>query len=123
VDLAQVFSLAPVNDTLDRLPIADYEKLYNLLCESGVSVCRDGHSFGRLREMRSLYEGYAKALSNYLCMPLPPWFADKPRKDNWLTVAKLRAQKEAADSDPEPPALFTGETQTIATLVDDHHDF
>jgi hypothetical protein len=123
VDLAQIFSLAPVTDAPDRLPVGHYEKLHNLLCESGVSVCRDGYSFERLREMRSLYEGYAEALSNFLCMPLPPWFADKPHKDNWLAVAKLRAQTEAANSSSEPVGLFTGESQTIATLVDDHHDF
>jgi hypothetical protein len=123
VDLSQIFSLAPVNNARDRLPEARYEQLYNLLCQSGVSVCRDGHSYERLRDMRALYEGYAEVLSDYLCMPLPPWIADVPHKDNWLAVAKLRAQVEAANaalskSDPiEVPA------QTIAGLVDDHHDF
>ncbi len=97
VDLAQILSLDWVNDAPDRLPPERYEQLYNLLCESGVSVCRDGQSMERLRDMRMLYEGYAEALSNYLCMPLPPWIADRPHKDNWLTVAKLRARTEAAD--------------------------
>ena len=48
VDLAQVFSLRPVNDAPDRLPPERYEQLYNLLCQSGVKVCRDGaiHSSG-----------------------------------------------------------------------------
>jgi hypothetical protein len=73
--------------------------------------------------MRVLYEGYAVALSDYLCMPLPPWIADQPRKDNWLAVAKLRAQTEAANpsADSATPAQRT--EQTIASLVDDHHDF
>jgi hypothetical protein len=127
VDLSQIFSLPPVNNGPDRLPQARYELLYGLLCQSGVSVCRDGRSFERLREMRVLYEGYAQALSDYLCMPLPPWIADAPHKDNWLAVAKLRAQTEAANPAPgnapgkenpgAPPA------HTIAALVDDHHDF
>jgi hypothetical protein len=123
VDLAQIFSLAPVNQMPDRLPPERYEKLYSLLCQSGVSVCRDGHSIDRLREMRVLYEGYAQALSDYLCMPLPPWIADQPHKDNWLAVAKLRAQTEAANSPSTKPAQVDEKTHTIATLVDDHHDF
>lgn len=73
--------------------------------------------------MRVLYEGYAQALSDYLCMPLPPWIADRPHKDNWLAVAKLRAQTEAANSPSATPAQVEQPTQTIATLVDDHHDF
>jgi hypothetical protein len=123
VDLSQIFSLAPVTDGPDRLPPERYEQLYGFLCQSGVKVCRDGHSFERLREMRALYEGYAAALSQYLYMPLPPWIAERPHKDNWLAVAKLRAQTEEAN----PPAgmRVPGDSpaQTIAALVDDHHDF
>ena len=123
VDLAQIFSLAPVSTEPDRLPRARYDQLYGLLCQSGVSVCRDGHSYERLRDMRQLYEGYAEALSNYLNMPLPPWIADTPHKDNWQAVAKLRAQTEAANlpgGQVKPDEL---QTHTIAGLVDDHHDF
>ncbi|HXR40382.1 MAG TPA: potassium channel family protein [Terracidiphilus sp.] len=123
VDLSQIFSLLPVNNAPDRLPAARYEQLYGLLCQSGVSVCRDGHSYERLRDMRALYEGYAAALSDYLCMPLPPWIADRPHKDNWLAVAKLRAQTEAANSASGEEDGARVEAQTIATLVDDHHDF
>jgi hypothetical protein len=122
VDLAQIFGLTPVTPAPDRLPLERYEKLYTLLCQSGVSVCRDGHSIERLRDMRVLYEGYAQALSDYLHMPLPPWIADQPHKDNWLAVAKLRAQTEAANP-VSGPAASAVEPHTIATLVDDHHDF
>jgi ion channel len=123
VDLAQIFSLSPVNNAPDRLPPERYEQLYSLLCQSGVSVCRDGHSIERLREMRKLYEGYAEALSDYLCMPLPPWISDQSRKDNWQAVAKLRAQTEAANSRPGTAARAVDESSTGAVLVDDHHDF
>jgi hypothetical protein len=123
VDLAQIFSLAPVNNAPDRLPPERYEQLYKLLCQSGVKVCRDGRSIERLRELRALYEGYAEALGEYLHMPLPPWMADQPHKDNWLAVAKLRAQTEAASSTPGNGTAIDRESQTIATLVDDHHDF
>ena len=70
--------------------------------------------------MRALYEGYAEALADYLRMPLPPWIADQPHKDNWLAVARLRAQTEAADS---PSSNGDDQSQTIGNLVDDHHDF
>jgi hypothetical protein len=131
VDLAQIFSLDPVSNAPDRLPPQQYERLYGLLCESGVSVCRDGRSIERLREMRALYEGYAEALGEYLHMPLPPWMPIHPHKDNWLAVSKLRKQTEEANAPSEAasstpslsPDLSSNLSQTIATLVDDHHDF
>ena len=46
--------------------------------------------------MRALYEGYAEALSRFLCMPLPPWVVEQPHKDNWLSVAKVREQAESS---------------------------
>jgi hypothetical protein len=56
-------------------------------------------------------------------MPLPPWVADAPHKDNWLAVAKLRAQTEAANSPSDRTAISNVVSETIATLVDDHHQF
>jgi hypothetical protein len=123
VDLAQIFSRVPVNDAPDRLTPERYRQLYELLSESGVKVCLDGHSIERLRAMRALYEGYAQALSDYLRMPLPPWISDKPHKDNWLAVAKLRAQTEAANAPTENPMEIGRTPQTIKRLVDDHHEF
>lgn len=96
VDLSQVFSQKPVEDGEDRLPDERYELLYKRLCESGVRACRDAESIERLKKMRSLYEGYAVALSRHFKMTLPPWVAEHPYKDNWLSVAKVRAATEAA---------------------------
>jgi hypothetical protein len=123
VDLAQIFNLTPLNTAPDRLPPERYEQLYNSLCQAGVSVCRDGHSVERLREMRLLYEGYAEALSGFLFMPLPPWMADRPRRDNWLTVARLRAQTEAANASPEAAEQPHDPATAMATLLETHHDF
>ena len=122
VDLAQIFSLEPENGAADRLPAERYEKLRDLLCESGVSVCRDQLSIERLRVMRTLYEGYAEALSRYLLMPLPPWLADEPHKDNWQTVAKLRKQAESAGAGDASSAR-EGVTEKIAALSEHRHDF
>ena len=123
VDLSQIFSLTPVSPATDRLPRPRYEQLFQLLCQSGSSACRDGHAYERLLEMRALYEGYAETLSRYLCMPLPPWMADHPRKDNWLTVARLRAHAEAASSPSIKGSAVGGESQTTAPLPDDAHEF
>ncbi len=123
VDLAQIFSLKPVTNAADRLPAERYEQLYDLLCRSGVSVCRDGRSIERLRDLRAMYEGYAEALSHYLYMPLPPWMATEPHKDNWLTVAKVRAQTEVADATEKSAARGGDIAQEIVTHIDRHHDF
>ena len=121
VDLSQVFSQPPAKDMQDRLPPERFDILYKLLCSSGVSVCRDPGSMERLSQMRGLYEGYAEALSRYLFMPLPPWVAERPHKDNWQTVAKLREQAEKAS---EPVVLVepSAEANFLASF-DDHHDF
>jgi hypothetical protein len=124
VDLSQILSQRPITNLPDRLPAERYEKLYELLSESGVKVCRDGQSIERLREMRALYEGHAEALSRFLQMSLPPWLADHPFKDNWLTVAKVRAKTDAAN--PPSPDHGTAAEETpgaIAAIVDRPHDF
>ena len=122
VDLAQIFSLPPVKCEADRLPAERYEKLRDLLCENGVSVCRDQLSAERLKTMRALYEGYAEALSRYLLMPLPPWLADGPHKDNWQTVAKLRKQAEEAATGA-PDGAGEELARKIAALAEHRHDF
>jgi hypothetical protein len=118
VDIAQIFSQRPVEGE-DRLPPERFDQLYQQLCQAGIRVCRDGDSMERLKKIRLLYEGYAEAMSRYLCMPLPPWVTDQPHKDNWLSVAKLREQAESAGS-----ANINLETALpIALKEDDHHNF
>src|SRR5580704_11153931 len=123
VDLAQIFSLRPLNNAPDRLPAERYDQMYQRLCQTGVSVCRDERSFERLKEMRALFEGYALALSEYLHMPLPPWITDHPHKDNWQAVAKLRAKTEEANPPLPQDAPKPGLAKSIASYVDEHHDF
>jgi hypothetical protein len=121
VDLTQVLSKIPISDAPDRLTPERYNQLYGLLSQSGVSMCRDGSSEKRLRELRRLYEPYAETLSRYFCMPLPPWIAVQPRKDNWLAVAKVRDQAEEANS-PAASIPVDGAACTFSSLPDDHHD-
>jgi hypothetical protein len=119
VDLAQIFSLKPDLGAPNRLPPESAAKLYDLLCQNGINVCRDAHSVERLREMRALYEGYAEALARHLHMPLPPWIAEHAVKDNWLTVARLRQETEAAGSAPEGAAR----PDQAAAFLDHPHIF
>src|SRR5581483_8778273 len=95
VDLSQILSAKPLVRPEDRLPRERYAQIYDKLCGMGVRVCGDQQSGARLNELRGLYEGYAEALSRYLEMPLPPFFIEHPKKDNWLTVARVRAEAEA----------------------------
>jgi hypothetical protein len=123
VDLTQVLSLRPLNNSPDRLPADRYEKVCKTLSRSGATIREDDRSFERLSELRALYEGYAEALSRYLYMPLPPWLAERPHKDDWLTVARERAKTGAAS--PRASDRGTG-ADTVPAAISrffDHHDF
>jgi len=124
VDLSQIFNLRPVAEVPDRLPPARCHDLYDMLSASGINLCYDESSRERLRQMRALYEPYAETLSRFLLMPLPQWFSDQPRKDNWQTVARLRAQTEATDpANPNPPLADADPTAAHSALHDHPHDF
>jgi hypothetical protein len=123
VDLSQVFSRQPVTDMKDRLTPESFETLYGMLCQTGVSVCRDPGSMTRLTEMRGLYERHAEAMSRYLCMALPPWFVEQRHKDNWQTVAKLRAQAEEASGETAQTAGAPPIDARVLAGIDEHHEF
>jgi Ion channel len=138
VDLSQIFNRRPITNAPDRLPHERCEELYQMLTASGIELCYNDASRDRLRQMRALYEGHAEALSRFLLMPLPEWFYDQPRKDNWQTVARLRAQTEAPGAaNPDPinldpvnftPVLPAADSSTGAptrapAVIDHPHDF
>jgi hypothetical protein len=120
VDLSQILSRKPLLNATDRLPHDGYIELYSLLCQGSVSMCRDDASESRLRELRRLYEPWAEALSTLFHMPLPPWTATEPHRDNWLAVNRVRELAESANPPSEP--LILGERHPHP-LHDDHHDF
>ncbi|MGA8529513.1 MAG: potassium channel family protein [Acidobacteriaceae bacterium] len=103
VDLSQTLGLKPVNAPEDRLPAERYRLIYDQLCQAGVRVCRDEQSHERMCELRGMYEGYAAALSHFLAMPLPPFFLEHPKKDNWQTVARVRTAAEGGGAEPHGP--------------------
>lgn len=100
VDLSQTLGLQPVSAPEDRLPVERYRLIYDSLCQLGVRVCQDEQSSDRLHELRTMYEGYAEALSRYLAMPMPPFFLEHAKKDNWQTVARVRAAAEGGGARP-----------------------
>ena len=119
VDLSQIFSCRPVTNMADRLPPEQYQRLFDQLCQSGINVCHDNLSSDRLREMRALYEGYAEALSRYLNMPLPDWIPGEKHKDNWMTVARVRALTEEAN--PGEGSGVASKT-SVLTAAEDHYN-
>lgn len=121
VDLSQVFNLKPLFNAPDRLPPGGYNQLYALLCQGGVRMCRDNNSESRLREMRRLYEPWAEALSAYFVMPLPPWTATEPHRDNWLAVNRVRELAESANPPSEPLIQGEGVSHPPSPQLDDHH--
>jgi len=84
VDLAQVFRV-PVATEQDRLPDAEYDRMRNQLAAVGVRVVDTPAARERLRTLRRSYEPYLFGLSRMLMMPLPPWWSELPRRDNWQT--------------------------------------
>ena len=96
VDLSQVFNLKPVSPTQDRLPPGAFTQLHDLLCQAGVRVAQDPGSLARLNEMRAMYEPYVECLRRHLSMDLPPFVPDRPRRDNWQTVARVGQATQVA---------------------------
>lgn len=116
IDLAHVFNLEPQGRVASRLSPENFNDMQNLLCAANLAVCKDLSSMERLNKMRALYESHAEALSDYLCMPLPPWLNNQPRKDNWTMITSLRAQAEAGGSNQERNKSMIG-------WIEDNHDF
>ena len=53
------------------------------LKKEGLELHLSGDTTERLKELRNMYEPYVYALSEYLCLFLPPWFPESSQSDNW----------------------------------------
>jgi Ion channel len=91
VDLAQVFR-APIAAEKDRLPDAEVDRMRDQLAAVGVHLVDTPVSRERLRELRRSYEPYLFGLSRILMMPLPPWWSERPSKDNWQASPRGAAE-------------------------------
>jgi hypothetical protein len=123
VDLSQVFHLEPVAPRQDRLPPGAFAHLHDLLCQAGTRVARDAGSLERLNEMRSLYEPYVECLGRFLAMELPPFIAERPRRDNWQTVARLQQATQVAAMHEQQHTRYVGSAQAPETDEEEHHIF
>ena len=115
IDLGQVYHLQEqalwqLQESKDRLPPADFDRLCAALGEMHLKLCRDDGSARRLNTIRALYEQHAGAFSDYLRMPLPAWVRPLKEKDQWTMLTKLRSEAEAVGS------------RAAAYLNDTHHD-
>ena len=107
VDLAQIFSTAPLRDD-DRLTPEQMLELRAGMAEAGWQL-EDGRTAEqRLAELRATYEPYVRSLGQYLHFALPGWFPPAGHRDNWQTSAWGRISGAIAD-----PAA-------VAASKDDH---
>lgn len=107
VDLAQVFSAAPLAQTANRLPASDLVLLRASLADTGLNLPDTPETNEKLNKLRGMYEPYVQALAQFLYMDLPPWILAKESSDNWKTSAWGRISG------------FTGGTQ-VESALDDH---
>jgi hypothetical protein len=87
VDLSQVFWTVPRSPQRDRLPPEKLARLRAELADAGVCF-RAGEDVDRkLTKLRSMYEPYVYALSEFLLLPLPDWMPSADVRDAWRTSA------------------------------------
>jgi hypothetical protein len=97
VDVTQLFGLkSDVEAGRRRMAEGGYFLVANDLCQAELRLDRSAAAEQRLAELRSLYEGYACALSEHLLMPVSGWALAPNRKDNWRTVARRPGVDKAA---------------------------
>jgi hypothetical protein len=103
IDLGHVFHLEEAAKRQavceDRLPPEEFNRLCDALGELTLRICGDNNSAKRLHTLRGLYEGHARAISDYLRMPMPTWMPAENAKDQWLTISKMRSEAEAVLQD------------------------
>ncbi|MDR3556951.1 MAG: hypothetical protein P4L55_19525 [Syntrophobacteraceae bacterium] len=83
VDLCLIFRLRPVSRTADRLLPETLLGLRSNLSAAGLRPRADKEADAKLGELRSMYEPYLFALSEYFGLALPSWVAGSDATDNW----------------------------------------
>jgi hypothetical protein len=53
------------------------------LAAAGLELAEGDAVDERLAAARRMYEPYVAALSRFLVQPLPAWYYETPRRDNW----------------------------------------
>jgi hypothetical protein len=106
VDLGHVFSREKRERQLVEAPLArldhlEFARLCRMIAAEGFQLCGDLGDRDRLTAIRRLYEPHAQALAEYLHLDLPLWSPPPPdphrKRDQWATVASLRAAAALAE--------------------------
>lgn len=94
VDISQIFWTAPRTAECCslRLPPEDLARLREIFSVNGVNLRQGDEAEQHLLRLRTMYEPYVVALSEFLMMPLPPWILPSDSIDNWKTSAWGRIQ-------------------------------
>jgi hypothetical protein len=87
VDLSQVFGTPPRRPEQDRLPAEELERLRDELEQVHVCLLRGEAADRKNAKLRSMYEPYVHALSEYLMLPLPSWLPEEGAQDDWRSTA------------------------------------
>jgi hypothetical protein len=90
VDICQVFQAPPTGLADDRLPPDGLAALLGELAGAGLDVRQGPLVEAKFAELRRMYEPFARALSDYLLLDLPPIRTDAATVDNWQTSAWMR---------------------------------
>ncbi len=96
VDLSQILSARPQGNSATRLPAADFQKLRAMLEPAGVFILPNSKEEQRLQELRTMYEPYLTALSQYLLIALPAFVPANGANDDWQTSAWEHANPGAS---------------------------
>ena len=99
IDSARVLGVPPENAD-ERLPQKDFRTLCNETANAGAPLHPNPSSERKLKELREMYEPYAKALERHLMMALPSWIPKEDQVDNWRKAAWNRSGDSFSVSDP-----------------------
>lgn len=97
-ELTRIFQTPIRAPDSDRLPSVSFVTLRRILAEAGLQF-EDEEAEDRLRAFRATYEPFLNGLSQYLLLPIPPWFADENELDNWQNSPRGRTAKQLVESD------------------------
>lgn len=88
VDLAYLLNVAPRSPNPDRLPPADWQRLWETLRAAGLPLNGEPTDVARrLADLRREYEPFVAGISRFLILDLSPWLHQETALDNWQTSA------------------------------------
>ena len=86
-DLTAVFNIPPAPGPGDRLSAEAARQLWSTAQHCRLAATGESTAQSRLTAIRSTYEPYLNALSQFALMDLPPWIPAPDAQDNWETTA------------------------------------